>query len=133
MDYQNLYNILFQITKLGKKNTEEHKQNISKARIGKFTGKENPFFGKTHSEESKEKMSKSQTGKKHSVEQCLKKSIAFTGEKHPNCSITEVTATEIKIRLANGESIVKLKTEYGTTRDVIANIKYEKSWKHIKI
>jgi hypothetical protein len=42
--------------------SEKTKQKISLSKQGKYTGKNNPFFGKTHSEESKKKMSKSRKG-----------------------------------------------------------------------
>lgn len=42
----------------GIKFTKEHRENISKARIGKFTGENNSFYGKTHTESSKEIISK---------------------------------------------------------------------------
>ena len=43
---------------VGKKHSEESKNKISESRMGKFLGSANPFFGKTHSAESLDKMSK---------------------------------------------------------------------------
>ena len=45
----NTYNI-------GRKASQETKQYLSKIRKGKYTGKDNPFFGKHHSEEVKQKL-----------------------------------------------------------------------------
>ena len=40
----------------GKHLTKECRDKISKARIGKYTGEDNPFFGKHHTEETKQKI-----------------------------------------------------------------------------
>ena len=48
----------------GKKFTKEHKENMSKARKDTHIGKNNPFYGKYHTEESKEKIRLSKIGKK---------------------------------------------------------------------
>jgi len=42
---------------IGKIFSEEHKEKLSKSRLGKYQGKENPFYNKHHSEEAKKKMS----------------------------------------------------------------------------
>lgn len=44
------------VVRTGMKFTEEHCKNISLSRIGKYTGKDNPFYGKQHSKDSIEKM-----------------------------------------------------------------------------
>ena len=48
--------------------SEETKQNMSAAHIGKQTGKNHPFFGKHHSEETKQKLRKANIGKHPSEE-----------------------------------------------------------------
>jgi hypothetical protein len=53
---------------------------LSKARMGS----KNPFFGKTHSDEVKAKMSKDRLGKKLSAETKAKISTAQLGNKHSN-------------------------------------------------
>lgn len=40
----------------GKKRSEETKRKISESRKGKYNGKDNPFYGRKHTDESKEKM-----------------------------------------------------------------------------
>lgn len=81
--------------------------------ISKNKGKKNPMFGKTHSEEVKEKMSELRKGKKHS-EQAKRKmseskknmsketkrkmSIAQRGEKNPNYGKKASKETRKKIR-----------------------------------
>lgn len=44
----------------GKKHSKESREKMSKAREGKYFGENNIFYGKSHSKESKEKMSVSQ-------------------------------------------------------------------------
>lgn len=47
----------------GKHHTEESKEKISKNRKGKCAGEEHPFYGKHHTEESLKKMSENRKGK----------------------------------------------------------------------
>jgi 5-methylcytosine-specific restriction endonuclease McrA len=58
--------------------SEETKQKISEA----ISGEKHSWFGKKHTAESKEKMSKSSTGKKHTKKSKLKMSISRTGDKN---------------------------------------------------
>ena len=53
----------------GKKHTEESKQKQRVLMTGRYDGEKNPFYGKTHSEEAKRKMSAIHKGKKLSKEQ----------------------------------------------------------------
>jgi hypothetical protein len=64
----------------GRTTSEETKKKISKS----MTGEGNPFYGKTHTKETKEKMSKTKVGKSLLPEHKLKISAAITGEKNPN-------------------------------------------------
>ena len=50
---------------IGYKHTEEAKQKMSKSKLGIFAGDKNPFYGKHHSEEQKKKWSESRKGLKH--------------------------------------------------------------------
>lgn len=61
----------------GKKHTEETKEKIRLSAIGRYDGEKNPFYGKTHSEEAKRKMSAIHKGKTISKENRLKASIAM--------------------------------------------------------
>jgi hypothetical protein len=53
----------------GKHHTEESKAKMSESLKGTKTGKDNPFFGKTHSAEVREKIRAVQLGRKQSPEQ----------------------------------------------------------------
>lgn len=55
---------------------------ISEAKKGKLIGEKNPFYGKTHSEETRRKISKSLKGVKHSEESRRKMSESRSGEKN---------------------------------------------------
>lgn len=44
---------------LGKKLSNETKRKLSESRMGRFTGKDNPFYGKHHTDETKQKILKS--------------------------------------------------------------------------
>jgi group I intron endonuclease len=47
----------------GKPKSEEHKRNLSKSRMGKYTGTENPFYGREHTEETKRKIGDANRGR----------------------------------------------------------------------
>ena len=42
---------------LGKKRSDKTRQRISESKVGVFSGEKNPFYGKTHSEEVKSRLS----------------------------------------------------------------------------
>jgi hypothetical protein len=62
--------------RFGKKLTDEQKNHISLSRIGKYGGEKNSFYGKKHSEETKEILRKKSSEQKHSKETKEKMSIA---------------------------------------------------------
>lgn len=64
----------------GVKLTDEIKQKISDSRIGKYKGEKNPFFGKTHSEETKEKLKITSSKHRHSEETKIKMSLSHKGK-----------------------------------------------------
>ncbi len=68
---------------MAKRGSPEWREKLSKAKIGRFTGKDNPFYGKSHSPESIEKIRLDHLGKKASQESRLKMSISRLGKKHP--------------------------------------------------
>jgi hypothetical protein len=60
--------------------TNEEKMKISNALKGRFCGNKNPFYGKTHTEESKKKFSRK--GSTHSIETKLSMSQLRTGSRN---------------------------------------------------
>jgi hypothetical protein len=53
----------------GRKHTEESKQKQREKMVGKYGGENSPFYGRTHTEEAKKKISLTHKGKKLSKEQ----------------------------------------------------------------
>jgi hypothetical protein len=68
----------------GKKHTEESRSKMSESHKGKFAGENHPFYGKHLSEETKAKLSLKNKGQKRSKEFCNRISEAIKGEGHPN-------------------------------------------------
>jgi len=63
--------------------SEEHRKNLSLSHMEKCCGELNPFYGKRHSEESKEKMRQAKLGKHHSEETKDKLRELSGGKNHP--------------------------------------------------
>ena len=81
----------------GRKHTEEHKIKMSK----KFSGENNPFFGKKHTKASLIKMS---VAHKNMTEETKKKiSKSISGENHPNYGKHHSEETRNRIRIANSK------------------------------
>ena len=57
--------------------SKKTKDKIASSMKGKHAGKDNPFYGKKHSSDAREKIRQSQIGKKQSPETCNKKSVAM--------------------------------------------------------
>lgn len=96
----------------GIKFSEEHKQNMSKVRIGLFDGEKNPFYGKTHTEEVKQ-MSR--------------------GSNNKQSKLNEQQVLEIRKKYKSGEySQQKLANEYQISRSQIRRIINCVGWMHLK-
>ena len=80
----------------GYKQTKEHRENISKSRVGKFTGNKNPFFGKKHTDETKEKISRK--GCKLSDAHKQKISSALRGNNNPFFGKNHTKKTKQKLK-----------------------------------
>lgn len=150
-----LYNIgkYFDSPRRGVPLSKNQRQKISNARTGRFTGKDNPFYGKTHTPESLEKMSKTHKGRKTSDETKLKMSNVHRGKKHSdkakqnmvlaqsgeNSSSAKLTwekVREIRIMLNENVSVIEISKQYGVHPRTIYDIKYNKTWKeqyHIEV
>lgn len=62
------------------KHSDESKKKLSESRLGKYKGLENPFYGKKHSEQTKQKLRELHLGKKLSEETKKKKSQSMKGK-----------------------------------------------------
>lgn len=56
---------IMSVSNIGRIRTEETKDRISKSRRGKYVGDKNPFYGKTHTEDSRNKISNAGLSSKH--------------------------------------------------------------------
>jgi hypothetical protein len=91
---------------------------MSKSKIGKYEGKNNPNYGNKWTDEQKSKMSSINKGR-------------LSGKNNPSVVIDEYLAREIKVDLYNGTSIKKICDKYEVNRDIVANIKYLRAWKEL--
>lgn len=83
----------------GKTHTEETKQKLSE-KAKKRTGEKNAFFGKHHSEETKKKISEANKGRKHTEEERKIMSEKQMGEKNHFYGKHHTEETKEKIRKA---------------------------------
>ena len=66
----------------GRTHSEETKRKISESRAGKYYGEDNPFYGKTHTEETRKILSESRIGTTLSEETKKKISESLKGNTH---------------------------------------------------
>jgi len=108
------------------------------------TGKDAPFYGKSHSEETKQKMSRSTRGSNNPM-------YGVTGEAHPGClfgeenpmygktgednprsKLSRESAQQIKWLALHSELVQsKIGDRYNVTKQTVSEIKNEKKWSHI--
>lgn len=102
----------------GKIHSSETKEKISQSRIGKYTGADNSFFGKHHSEEMK--LAQSEMRKK---QYAIKDANPFYGKKHSD-ETKEIIRKRAIERCANPEyrKMISDKTKEGMTPEVIARL-----------
>jgi group I intron endonuclease len=86
----------------GYKYTEEQRKKMSERRIGKYVGEKNPFYGRHHSEETKQQISEFRKGKRFSK--------GFTGKSHKEESKLKTSQT-----LKNNPNVKRVKVfQYDT-------------------
>lgn len=113
----------------GKKRSEEFKENL---RIN-MSGKGNHFFGKKHTEETKEKISKSRKGVKGNyTPESLAKTIK-KGSSNGMSKVNEETVVKIKIDIKNNMRNRDITKKYNISKSLLCGIKHNITWKHIKI
>lgn len=91
--------------KAGDEPFKETKRKMSEAHKGRYTGKENPMYGKHLSEEAKAKISKANKGRHHTEEVKKKMSETRKGENHPLYGKHYSKETKYKLRKKNGKAI----------------------------
>ena len=80
----------------GKHHTNETKQKLSKRRIGKYKGKDNYFYGKRHTEDTKKKLSESRKNKKPIL--CVETNILYPSMREAQ-RMTNISRQNIKSSL----------------------------------
>ena len=112
----------------GKSMTEKEKERRSK----EYSGAGNPMYGKHHTTESRNLISKSQTGKTRSDEFKEKVSLANSGENGSKAKLSEKEVLGIKNLLKKGNlfqgQIAKI---YNVDRRTINYINTGKTWKYL--
>jgi len=140
------YNILsIAGSSLGFKLSNEAKEKISKSKLGcipwnvgygdYISGNKNPMFGKSHSDETKEKIRKNHLGKKASKEAIINmKKSSKKGEENNKSKLTEDQVILIKVLLnftnLDQRTIGDL---FDINQRTISAIKLGKLWSHVNI
>jgi group I intron endonuclease len=97
----------------GKTHTKETKDKISE----KISGSNNPFYGKNHSDESKQKIGKASLGR-------------ITGENNPHAKLNVDIVINIRIDWSTGKyTKVALSKKYNVSAATIGHIVSRKTWK----
>ncbi len=96
---------------------EETRRKNSASRKGKCVGKDNGFYGKKHSAEIIEIISKKNMGR-------------FAGSKHHNSKLNEEQVVEI---LKSKDKQDTLADRYGVSRGLITAIKNRRAWRHVRV
>lgn len=99
----------------GYKFSDKQKQKLSKLRIGKYKGENNPNYNNKWNDEQKQYISNLNKDR-------------LKGENNPAIIITEDIAKEIKIKLSKGESMTLISKELDVSYDIVRNIKQLKCW-----
>ena len=111
--------------------TETHKKNISENHHD-VSKENNPMFGRTHTDEVKEKLRRVNTGKKHSEESKSKMSSHRKGEKNVKAILTDEIVSSIrKDYNENGVSQGELAKKHNVQKPCIYKIIHRITWKHI--
>lgn len=112
-----------------------------------YLAENNPFYGKSHSEETKKKLRDKLSGKnsprygktnsekqKNAAREGFKKYMKDRkGSQISTSKLNESQVREIKIRLNNGDKPGELVKEFKISKSVISSIKVGRTWKHVTI
>lgn len=114
-----------------KKNfTKKHKENISKNHAD-VSGKNNPMFGKTHTESVRKILRLKNLNKKASKKAKKKMSEKRKGELNSNSKLTMKDVISIREAFLSGKTQLELSLKYGVNKPCIWKIIERKTWRHI--
>ena len=110
----------------GKHHTNSTKEKISNANMGNQS-----WLGKHHTDEAKQKISKANTGRTRTPEEKSKLSQINSGENSSTAKTTNEQAKEIRQKHANGVPSKNLEKEYGLSKSSINKIVNFKTFRRI--
>lgn len=111
--------------------SEKHKQKIS-SNHHNVSGKNNPMFGKTHTEKTKKFLKKINLGRKPTAEQIQKMKLKSSGENNANSKLKKEQVLEIrKIYDKNLYSLNQLAKMFNVKLACIHKVITRKTWKKI--
>jgi len=96
--------------------TDDQKQFLSNKKKGKYIGKENPFYGKEHTEQSKQIMSNK------GIERYNSNKEKYDALNIQQCKFTTEQCIEIQLKYLNGWSMEKLVIEYNSNLHAMSKI-----------
>lgn len=113
----------------GRKHSEEE----NKAKSLRQMGAGNPFYGKSHSSETKTKISEVKKAQKIRYTEEEKEKFVHRGSDNGRALITEGIAREIKIHLRDGWRNCDIQRKFDISKSIVKAIKANKTWRHVKI
>jgi group I intron endonuclease len=116
---------------LGIKWTEESKEKVREGRKGKKSGSNNNFYGKTQSQETRNRISNHRKGKPLSDEIKRKMSLKNRGENHNLAKLNNSDVLKIVERIKLGEKISEIAMSYNINLTTIYRINNGRAWSHI--
>lgn|GEM_PF-1070752 len=116
-------------SKLGYKHSAESRKKMSASRPKDFS----PMTGKSHSEETKRRISKAKTGVKQCPEAVARRaaSLRALNGRHSAKKFTEAQILEIRSRADAGEKNIALAREFGVADSVICEIKKRRAYRWV--
>jgi hypothetical protein len=133
---------------------DEYCMNLNHSSLGAGVGEKNVKYGKTHSEETKkkiseaiskshknriisddtrQKMSIAKKGKSQTKEHIQKVSIANTGSKNPSAILNELIVLQIRKDILPSYTNNQLSTRYDVSYNTIVDIRKYRTWKNVKL
>lgn len=110
---------------------------ITKAQSGarsiRMSGYGNHFFGRKHSEETKKRISESRKGKGLGQTELQKSKCPHRGSDNRRAVINKKIAKQIKIMISKDIKTRNIHNELSVSINIIKGIRYNNTWKHIKI